>query len=191
MVDHERLIARGGKQQHGQDRGPHSFTTRHWANRNSAPILSPMVKFKGVLTPTPRGGGGCFVPVPDDVAAKLGLKGFPKIQAVIAGTPYRGSLMPRGDGTYCLGVMKSIQEAAGVGFGDTITVELALDTAPRIVAVPPDLAKELEKNKKAAAAWEALSYTNKKEHARALEEAKRPETRERRLAGTLEFLKSR
>jgi thioredoxin-like negative regulator of GroEL len=150
-----------------------------------------MVKFKGVLTPTPRAGGGCFVAVPTDVAAKLGLRGFPKIQAVIAGTPYRGSLMPMGDGTYCLGVLKSIQEAAGVGFGDTITVELGLDAAPRTVEVPTDLAKALKNDKKAADAWESLSYTNKKEHARALEEAKRPETRERRLASTLEFLRSR
>jgi hypothetical protein len=150
-----------------------------------------MVKFKGVLTATPRGGGGCLVPVPRDVAAKLGLRGFPKIRAVIAGTPYRGSLMPMGDGTFCLGVLKSIQEAAGVGFGDTVSIELAIDTAPRTVEVPPDLAKALQRDKKAAAAWEALSYTNKKEHARALEESKRPETRERRLAGTLEFLRSR
>jgi len=150
-----------------------------------------MVKFKGVLSPTPRGGGGSLVPIPDDVATKLGLKGFPKIQAVIAGTPYRGSLMPMGDGTYCLGVLKSIQEAAGVGFGDTITVELELDTAPRTVEVPPDLARALKRDQKAAAAWAALSYTNRKEHARALEEAKRPETRERRLAQTLAFLKSR
>lgn len=150
-----------------------------------------MGTFEGVLTPTPRGGGGCLVPVPKDVAAKLGLKGFPKIQAVIAGTPYRGSLMPMGDGTFCLGVLKSIQAAAGVGFGDTVTVELGLDTAPRTVDVPPDLAAALARDKKAAAAWEALSYTNKKEHAQGLEGAKRQETRERRLAQTLEFLRSR
>jgi hypothetical protein len=150
-----------------------------------------MVTFKGVLTPTPRGGGGCLVPVPKEVATKLGLKGFPKIQAVIAGTPYRGSLMPMGDGTFCLGVLKSIQEAAGVGFGDTITVELALDTAPRTVEVPADLAKALARDRKAAAAWEALSFTTKKEHAQGLTGAKRPETRERRLAQTLEFLRSR
>jgi uncharacterized protein YdeI (YjbR/CyaY-like superfamily) len=96
-----------------------------------------------------------------------------------------------GDGTYCLGVLKSIQEAAGLGFGDTITVELELDTAPRTVEVPADLAKALKRDQKAAAAWAALSYTNQKERARALEEAKRPETRERRLAQTIEFLKSR
>jgi len=83
-----------------------------------------MIKFKGKLTATPRGGGGTLVPVPRDVATKLGLRGMPKIQAVIAGQPYRGSLMPMGDGTWCLGVLKSIQEAAGVGFGDAVTVEL-------------------------------------------------------------------
>ena len=149
-----------------------------------------MVKFKGVLTPTPRGGGGTLVPIPKEVATKLGLKGFPKIQAVIAGTPYRGSLMPMGDGTYCLGVLKSIQEAAGVGQGDTITVELELDTALRTVELPADLANAIARDKKAMAAWEAMSYTNKKEMARSLEDAKRQETRERRLAQALESLRS-
>ena len=148
-----------------------------------------MVKFKGVLTPTARGGGGTLVPIPREVATTLGLKGMPKVEALIAGHPYRGSLMPMGDGTYCLGVLKSIQEAAGVGQGDSVTVELALDTAPRTVEVPSDLAKALARDKKAAAAWEALSYTNKKEAARAIDEAKRPETRERRLAGVLRKLR--
>jgi hypothetical protein len=149
-----------------------------------------MVRFKGVLTPTPRGGGGTLVPIPKEVAAELGLKGMPKIQAVIAGTPYRGSLMPMGDGTYCLGVLRSIQEAAGVGSGDTITIDLELDTTPRTVEMPADLANATASDKKAMAAWEALSYTNKKEMARSLEEAKRPETRERRLAQALESLRS-
>jgi len=147
------------------------------------------VRFMGRLTATARGGGGTLVPVPRAVAAKLGLKGMPRIQAVIAGTPYRGSLMPMGDGTYCLGVLKSIQEAAGVGVGDEIEVELELDTAPRTVEVPPDLAAALARDRKAAAAWEKLSYTNRKEIARSLEEAKKPETRERRLAAVIERLK--
>src|SRR2546430_2310603 len=108
---------------------------------------------------------------------------MPKVQAVIAGQPYRGSLMPMGDGTYCLGVLKSIQEAAGVKQGDTVTVELELDKAPRVVELPDDLAKAIALDKKASAAWDKLSFTNKKEMARGLEEAKKPETRERRLAG--------
>jgi hypothetical protein len=149
-----------------------------------------MVRFRGRLTATPRGGGGTLVPIPKEVAAKLGLKGMPKINAVIAGTSYRGSLMPMGDGTYCLGVLKSIQEKAGVGQGDTITIELELDTAPRTVELPADLAEAIKGDKKATSAWEGLSYTNKKEIARSLEEARRPETRERRLIQALESLRS-
>src|SRR2546426_12779597 len=149
-----------------------------------------MPSFNGVLTATPRGGGGTLVPIPRQVAAELGLRGRPKVQAVIAGQPYRGSLMPAGDGTYCLGVLKSIQETARVKRGDTITVELEIDTAPRVVETPPDLAKSLARDKKAAAAWERLSYTNRKEIARSLREAKQPETRERRLRAALEKLRA-
>jgi len=148
-----------------------------------------VVKFEGVLTSTPRGGGGTLVPIPREVATELGLRGMPKIQAVIAGTPYRGSLMPMGDGTYCLGVLKSIQEAAGVGLGDTIEVLLELDTAPRTVEPPADLATVLAKDKQAAAAWEKLSFTDRKELALRLTSAKKPETRRRRLAAALERLR--
>jgi len=149
-----------------------------------------MVRFEGILTSTPRGGGGTLVLIPQDVAAELGLKGMPKIQAVIGGTPYRGSLMPMGDGTYCLGVLKSIQEAAGVGLGDTIEVLIELDTEPRTVAAPPDLAAALAIDKKTAAAWAKLSFTNKKEMAASLTDAKKPETRNRRLEAAVAKLKS-
>ncbi|TMD79584.1 MAG: DUF1905 domain-containing protein [Chloroflexi bacterium] len=149
-----------------------------------------MIRFTGRLTPTPRGGGGTLIPVPKEVAASLGpMKGMPKVRAMIAGIPYRGSLMPMGDGTYCLGVLKSIQEKAGVGQGDAIAIELELDTEARTVSVPDDLAKALARDRKSATAWERLSFTNKKEIARSLEEAKRPETRERRLAAALERLR--
>ena len=149
-----------------------------------------MVRFKGKLTPTSRGGGGCYVPVPSEAAAELGLKGIPKIQAVIAGQPYRGSLMPMGDGTYCLGVLKSIRQAAGVGFGDTVDVLLELDTAPRTVEPPADLARVITRDKKMSTNWDKLSFTDKKEMARSLEEAKKPETRERRLKAAIARLRA-
>ena len=149
-----------------------------------------MVTFKGTLTATLRGGGGCLVPVPREVATSLRLKGMPKIKAVIAGQPYRGSLMPMGDGTYCLGVLKSIQEAAGIDFGDTVAVSLELDTAPRVVEPPPDLGRAIAGNQKMAAAWDKLSFTNKKEMAFSLTEAKKPDTRKRRLAAALEKLRT-
>jgi hypothetical protein len=147
------------------------------------------VKFQARLQPDPT-GRGTFISVPREVNARLGLKGRPKIQAVIAGHPYRGSLMPVGDGTFALGVLKSIQASAGVTRGDVITVELELDTAPRTVELPADLAKSIVRDKKAKAAWEKLAYTSKKEMARSLEEAKRPETRARRLAAAVEKLRA-
>jgi uncharacterized protein YdeI (YjbR/CyaY-like superfamily) len=58
------------------------------------------------------------------------------------------------------------------------------------VELPPDLAIQIAHNEKAIAAWEAMSYTAKKEMARSLEEAKRPETRERRLAQALDALRN-
>jgi hypothetical protein len=136
-----------------------------------------------------RSGPGTYVAVPEDVAAALGLKGRPKIRAMIAGHPYRGSLMPMGDGTFVLGVLKAIQEAEGLKRGDTITVELEIDTAPRVIEPPADLARALARDKGAKAAWEKLSYTNQREMARSIDEAKRPETRERRLAAALAKLK--
>jgi hypothetical protein len=149
-----------------------------------------VVRFRAKLTATPRGGGGTLVPIPPEVASQLKLKGMPKIQSMIAGRPYRGSLMPMGDGTYCLGVLKSIQEAVGVGVGDVITIELEVDNAPRTVAAPDDLAAALVRDRKATTAWDALSYTNKKEMARSIEEAKKPETRARRLTQAIEKLRS-
>ena len=148
------------------------------------------MKFQATLQPDPT-GTGTFVRVPREVQEMLGLKGRPKINSVIAGHPYRGSLMPMGDGTFCLGVLKAIQEEAGVTRGDTITVDLELDSAPRVIELPPDLARVIARDKKASAAWEKLSYTNKKEMSRSLEEAKRPETRQRRLAAAVERLRGR
>jgi hypothetical protein len=149
-----------------------------------------VVKFTAVLAPDPDGRGGTFVPIPREVNDQLGLQGRPKIQAIIAGQPYRGSLMPMGDGTFCLGVLMSIQETAGVKHGDMIDVLLELDTEPRTVEPPADLANALARDKRAAATWEKLSFTNKKEMARSLDEAKRPETRKKRLAAAVAKLRA-
>jgi len=146
-------------------------------------------KFDAVLSPDPT-GSGTFIRVPIELNAEMGLKGRPKVRAVIAGQPYRGSLMPMGDGTFALGLLKSIQTAAGVKRGDVVTVELELDTAPRVVEPPEHLARELARDPKAAAAWNKLSYTRKKEMAASLEGVKRPQTRERHLVAILRELRA-
>ena len=145
------------------------------------------MKFQAALRPDPT-GTGAWVLVPREVEMALALKGRPKVQTVIAGHPYRGSLMPTPDG-FGLGVLKAIRQAKGLKQGDMITVEVEIDTAPRVIDPPSDLAALLARDKKAAAAWEKLSYTNKRELAMGLEEAKKPETRERRLAAAVEKLK--
>lgn len=86
---------------------------------------------------------------------------------------------------------KANREAAGVTAGERVRVTMELDTEPRTVTPPAKMAAALERSKKLTAAWDGLSYTAQREHAEAITGAKRPETKERRLAKTLELLRSR
>jgi uncharacterized protein YdeI (YjbR/CyaY-like superfamily) len=90
-------------------------------------------------------------------------------------------------GKYMLGIPKAFREEAGIAAGDNIVITLEPDTAPRTVKVPADLEKAIKKSG-LTAAWDKLSYTHKKEHVRAVEEAKRPETRAKRIEKALEML---
>ncbi|HEY0428945.1 MAG TPA: YdeI/OmpD-associated family protein [Pyrinomonadaceae bacterium] len=126
------------------------------------------------------------ITIPFDVEEVFGAKRVP-VKVCVNGADYRGTICRMG-GKYVLGVPKVFREAAGVKAGETITVEMERDTEKRVVEPPEDLARALNKNSEARNAWEKLSYTHKKEFARALEEAKRAETRERRLYKTIEEL---
>jgi hypothetical protein len=147
------------------------------------------IRFKAKLQSSGRGGGGHLVAIPVEVLDRLGGAGRIPVNASFNGIPYRGSIANMGAGP-CLGVLKSIIAEAGLTVGDTLVVEVERDAEERTVEVPPDLARALAKNRAARQAWDALSYTNKKEHARAIAEAKKPETRTRRLAKTIELLTS-
>ncbi len=88
-----------------------------------------------------------------------------------------------------VGVTKANRAAAGVGVGDAFDVEIALDTAPREIEVPPDLADVLAAEPAAAAAFDRLSFSHRREYVQWITEAKRPETRARRVAGTVDRLR--
>ena len=88
-----------------------------------------------------------------------------------------------------LGVSMANREAAGVSAGQTLDVDVVLDTAPRTVDVPDDLAAELAGDAGARETWAAWSFTRQKEAARLLTEAKQPETRARRLTKVLAELR--
>jgi hypothetical protein len=131
-------------------------------------------------------GGGAFVRVPDDVVAALGGKGRIPVEATFDGVAYRGSVVSMGGGKV-LGVLKGIRAELGKQPGDTVTVTLAADTAPRTVEVADDLRTAL-----AAAGltdtFTALSYSHQREYVTWIDEAKKPETRARRIAGTVDRL---
>ncbi|HTT28353.1 MAG TPA: YdeI/OmpD-associated family protein [Solirubrobacteraceae bacterium] len=115
-----------------------------------------------------------------------GAKRFP-VQATVNGYRWRTTVMRMG-GEFLVGLNKAVRDAAGAQAGDSVDVAIELDTAPREVEVPEALASALAKDPSAKAAFDALSFTNRKEYARAVAEAKRPETRDRRVAQTLEKL---
>ena len=134
-----------------------------------------------------EGSGGAFVTVPFDVEQAFGKKRV-KIKAMIEGEPYRGSLVRMGSECHMLLIRKEIRLKIGKSFGDVVEVVLEEDTEPRTVAVPPDLLAALEQHPEAKAFFERLSYTHQKEYVEWIEEAKRPETRQTRLARTIEML---
>jgi len=115
-----------------------------------------------------------------------GAKRFPVV-ATVNGFTWRTTVTRMG-GEFLLGLSRAVREQAGAEAGGTVDVELALDTAPREVEVPEALARALQEDPVAQAAFEALAYTHRKEYARWIDEAKRDETRERRVAQALQML---
>ncbi len=133
-------------------------------------------------------GGGAYVEIPFDVEAAFGSK-RPKVRALIEGVEYRGTLVRMGTECHILGIRKEIREQVGKTFGDEIQVTVEADLEERVVEVPPELAAELKQDKAAAAFFDKLSYTHKREYVTWISEAKKPETRQARILKTIEMLK--
>jgi hypothetical protein len=125
--------------------------------------------------------------VPDEVVEALGAGRRPKVAATLNGHTWRTSIAPMG-GRFLLGVSAAVRDAAGVAAGETHTVTVEVDDAPRTVDVPPDLAEALAASPEAGAAWQALSYSHQRRHAEAVLAARRPETRARRVESVLAAL---
>jgi len=134
------------------------------------------------------GGGGAFVEVPFDVEAVFGSK-KPKVKAMIAGVPYRGTLVRMGSECHMLIILKGIREQIGKTFGDEVTVSVEPDTEPRVIEIPADLKKAFRSEKEAEGFFEKLSYTHQREYVTWITEAKKEETRQNRIVKTIEMLK--
>jgi hypothetical protein len=134
-------------------------------------------------------GGGALVELPPDVLEALGGGKRFHVRGTLNGIEFASSTMPMGGGRVCLGLHKATRERAGVAPGDA--VRLSVERAERPpVEVPDELRAALAGDPRAAEAFDGLAHTHRREYAQWVAEAKRPETRARRAAQTLERLRA-
>ena len=124
--------------------------------------------------------------VPDDVVTELGAGKRPPVVVTVGGHTYRTTVAPMG-GSYWLPLAAEHREAAGVQAEQEVDVSIELDTAPREVPVPDDLATAMDDD--ARAAFDGLAFSHRKEWVRWVEEAKKPETRATRIERTAAALR--
>lgn len=118
--------------------------------------------------------------VPPGVVDALGGGKRPPVTITINGHCWKSRVAIM-RGRYLIGLSKANRQAAGVATGDQVEVDLELDAEPRIVVEPADFAHALDAEPGARTAFDRLSYSRKREHVRAIDSAKRPETRARRI----------
>ncbi len=118
--------------------------------------------------------------VPAAVVEALGAGRKPPVRVTIGAHTYRSSIASMG-GVFMLGISNENRAKAGVAAGDEVDVDIELDTEPREVAVPDDLRAALDADPVAARFFDGLSYSNRLRHVLAIDDAKTPETRRRRI----------
>jgi uncharacterized protein (DUF1800 family) len=126
------------------------------------------------------------IEVPPQVVEAFGAGKRPPVTVTVNGHSWQSTVAVMG-GRFMLGVPAEHRAAAGVNADDTLEVTLELDDAPRAVAVPRDLAEALAAAD-ATAAFDRLAPSHRKEHVRSVEDAKKPETRARRIAKVIDAL---
>lgn len=136
-----------------------------------------------------REGSMCFIPVPFDPKPVFGKIRAP-VKVTLNGYTYRSTIAPMGD-TMCIPLRRSNREAAGLEGGETLDVRLELDTDKREVTPPADFVKALKAAPPAWDRWQELSYSHQREYVEALEQAKKPETRARRLENAIQAIGAR
>lgn len=146
---------------------------------------SPKKVFTAVLEKPDDGMDTAYVSIPFDVKEVYGTKGQVKVKAHFDGYPYRGILSNMGTGCHVILLRKDVRQAIGKKVGDTVTVELEKDLDERIVDIPQELQTTLAKHPQAKTFFETLSYTNRKEYSVWIRDAKKEETREKRLKETI------
>ncbi len=149
--------------------------------------MSDILEFDAVLNAV-EGIEALSIDFPYDVQETYGVRGQVKVKVTYDGVPYRGSLAKMGHDCHFLIVRKDIRKQLGKNAGDIVHVTVQRDTEERVVELPPELADLFIQNPEAKVRYDKLSYTHRKEYVQWINEAKRPETRQNRLAKTIEML---
>jgi len=132
--------------------------------------------------------GWVCLDVPQKVSDALGVRGRVAVEGKINGFGFRTSIFPSGKGGHFMLVNKAMQSGSKAGDGDKVAVTMRQDTHQRTVEVPADLSKALGRSKKAKAVFEGYSFSHKRELIGWIEDAKRPETRKKRIQKALRHL---
>jgi hypothetical protein len=136
-----------------------------------------------------REGSMCFIPVTFDPKPVFGKVRAP-VKVTVNGYTYRSTIASMGSGP-CVPLRRSNREAAGLEGRETLKVTLELDAEKREVKPPADLVKALEAAPRAWEGWRDLSYTHRREHVEAIEGARKPETRARRIEAAVRMVGAR
>jgi antitoxin component of MazEF toxin-antitoxin module len=134
-------------------------------------------------------GNNTGIEVPADIVEQLGGGKRPSVNVTIGSFSYRSTIAPMG-GRFLIPLSAARRQEAGLAGGDQVEVELTLDTAPREVEIPPDLAEALAGDPKARHFFESLSYSNQLRHVLSVNDAKTPETRLRRIEKAMDILRA-
>jgi hypothetical protein len=134
-----------------------------------------------------REGSSCFIPLTFDPKTVFGRARAP-VKVTLNGHTYRSTIAMMG-GFPCVPLRRSNREAAGLEGGETIDISLELDADKRDVTPPADFVEALKTTPGAWEGWRGLSYTRRREHVEAIEDAKKPETRVRRIESAIRLIR--
>jgi len=126
--------------------------------------------------------------VPEAVVTGLGAGRKPPVTISIGDYQYRSTIASMG-GRFMVPVSAEVRKATGLSAGDEVEVKIELDTQPREVTVPEDFQSALDGEPEAKRRFESLSYSHKRQHVMAVDDAKTAETRKRRIDKAIAMLK--
>ncbi|MCP2328260.1 hypothetical protein HDA40_006767 [Hamadaea flava] len=126
--------------------------------------------------------------VPPEVVEALGGGKRPPVVITVNGHTWKSRVAIM-RGRNLLGLSNANRQAAGVTVGEEVEVTLELDAEPRVVVEPDDFARALDADPAARAAYDGLAHSHKREHVLAIESAKKPETRARRIEKAIAMLR--